>query len=565
MATVPFFSVLVTNYNYARFVGQAIESVLAQDYPADRFEVIVIDDGSRDDSRAVIEGFSGDARVRAIFQPNRGHSAAFAAGVAVARGDYVCLLDSDDLFLPAKLEQVRRRIAAIGASDDGIFLCHDLAIEDSTGGQSPTYTWLQLMGVAPGEAARPIDQVTSAFPFSIPGGIVTTRAFMEKFFASLPLWAFTRGTDGVLCPAALIACGTVHYLHQTLSVYRVHGGNEYANVVDGRYVPRFDARARLPKTLRFLEQWVELLDQAPARRAAAHGYLRRLEYINHTPSESRRLAAPLVSLVVFGGPHATLAARTIEAAALQSHAQIELVLPDDADAGPAAGARSLARYIDEPGLPDHTRLARGWAAAGGSFVMFLRAGDVPDRECVERHLYAHQQIALVGVSASDIRLIDAGGALLHADVFAASGAWKEQVRHIPPLIAGLGDWAGAPLSACMFRRGELLDLFFSRPGDLPATVRDGGFWVMQQIAQQTTGMVRLRETLTGVLPAAGTAAGYGYLSAPAGLDGRLRALQVREAALWLQEFFLDHEEAFLRWLPPAWHQGFEPWLDRQTA
>ena len=58
---------------------------------------------------------------------------------------------------------------------------------------------------------------------------------------------------------------------------------------------------------------------------------------------------------------------------------------------------------------------------------------------------------------------------------------------------------------------------------------------------------------------------YGYVAAPAGLGGPLQAMPVRATALWLQEFFLDHEEAFLRWLPPGWHRDFEPWLDRQTA
>lgn len=563
MDSPPFFSVLITNFNYARFVGEAIGSVLAQDYPAGRFEVIVVDDGSTDDSRAVIESFAADTRVRAVFQPNRGQSAAFAAGLDVARGDFVCLLDSDDLYLPGKLDRVSHRIAGIDPAESEIFLCHDLAIEDSAGGASPTYSWLALMGVT--ELGCSVDQVVTPFPFSIPSGIVLSRALAQRFFASLPGWAFTRGTDGVLCPAALIACGRVHYLHETLSVYRVHGGNEYASVVGGRYVPRFDARARLPKTLRFLEQWIDLLGLEGQSRSAAQAYLRRLEFINHMASESRRLEQPLVSVAVLAGADNALAARSIEAGALQSHGAIELVLPEGQDPGPAGAARKLARFADDQALPDHARLARAYAAASGAFVMFVRAGDTPDRDCVERHLHAHRQAALVGVTVSDIRLVDRAGGLLHADVFAASGAWKEPARHIPPLATGLGEWGGAPLSASMFRKGELLQLFFTRPGAMPAAVCDGAFWIMMQLAQQTSGLMRLRETLTAVVPVDGAAATYGYLSAPAGLDGRLSNLQVREAALWLQEFYLDHEEAFLRWLPAAWHRGFEPWLDRHTT
>ena len=563
MDSLPFFSVLITNYNYARFVGEAIASVLAQDYPSTRFEVIVVDDGSTDDSRAVIESFGTDVRVRAVYQPNRGQSAAFAAGLDIARGDYVCLLDSDDLYLPGKLNRVSHRIAAIDAAEADVFICHDLVIEDTAGGASPNYSWLTLMGVT--EPERSIEQVTTPFPFSIPSGIILSRALAQKFFASLPGWAFSRGTDGVLCPAALIACGRVHYLHERLSVYRVHGGNEYASVVGGRYVPRFDARARLPKTLRFLEQWIDQLALDLPHRAAAQAYVRRLEFINHVASESRRLQEPLVSVAILGGADTALAARSIEAVALQSHVAIELVLPEDEAPGPAGAGRKLARFADDAALSDHERLRRAYAAATGAFVMFVRAGDAPDRDCVERHLHAHQRAALVGVSVSDFRLVDRAGGLLHADVFAASGAWKEPARHIPPLATGLGEWVGAPLSACMFRKGDLLNLFFSQPGEMSAAVRDGAVWLLVQIAQQTVGLLRLRETLTAVVPADGAAASYGYLSAPAGLDGRLLDLSVREAALWLQEFYLDHEDAFLRWLPAAWHRGFEPWLDRHTA
>ena len=81
----PFFSVLICNYNYERFVGDAIRSALAQAYPRDRFEVIVIDDGSTDGSRDVLAGFAGTPGFRAILQENRGQSAAFEAGAVVAR------------------------------------------------------------------------------------------------------------------------------------------------------------------------------------------------------------------------------------------------------------------------------------------------------------------------------------------------------------------------------------------------------------------------------------------------------------------------------------------------
>jgi glycosyltransferase involved in cell wall biosynthesis len=107
----PRVSVLVNNYNYGRFLGQAIESALAQDFPSEELEVIVVDDGSTDDSRRVIDAFG--ARVRPVLLPqNRGQAAAFNAGFDVARGEIVCLLDADDWWTPDKVRRVVERFDA---------------------------------------------------------------------------------------------------------------------------------------------------------------------------------------------------------------------------------------------------------------------------------------------------------------------------------------------------------------------------------------------------------------------------------------------------------------------
>src|SRR5262245_47409787 len=92
-------SVLVPTYNRSKLVRRAVESALAQSYR--RLEVLVVDDGSSDDTRQVIEGM--DPRVRYIRQANAGVSAARNRGIAEARGEFVAFLDSDDEWLPWKL------------------------------------------------------------------------------------------------------------------------------------------------------------------------------------------------------------------------------------------------------------------------------------------------------------------------------------------------------------------------------------------------------------------------------------------------------------------------------
>lgn len=105
MSRRPFFSVVVDNHNYGRFLRECVDSVLAQDIPREDLEVVVVDDGSTDESRPILASY-GD-RIRAVLQERQGQAAAFNRGFSEARGEVVCLLDSDDVCLPGKLAAVR--------------------------------------------------------------------------------------------------------------------------------------------------------------------------------------------------------------------------------------------------------------------------------------------------------------------------------------------------------------------------------------------------------------------------------------------------------------------------
>lgn len=104
---MPQVSVILTTYNRADLIGEAIKSVLAQTYRD--WELIVMDDGSTDGTGEVVKAFvQKDSRIRHIRQSNRGISAARARSIAFARGEYVAFLDDDDEFMADKLEfQVR--------------------------------------------------------------------------------------------------------------------------------------------------------------------------------------------------------------------------------------------------------------------------------------------------------------------------------------------------------------------------------------------------------------------------------------------------------------------------
>ena len=94
----PLVSVIIPTYNRGWILKEAIESVLNQDY--DAFELIVVNDGSTDDSRDLLAGFDN---ITVLEQPNQGVSAARNKGVAHAKGSFIAFLDSDDVWLPRKL------------------------------------------------------------------------------------------------------------------------------------------------------------------------------------------------------------------------------------------------------------------------------------------------------------------------------------------------------------------------------------------------------------------------------------------------------------------------------
>jgi hypothetical protein len=111
--TAPRVSVVIPVYNLRPYLSEAIESALGQTLPSDELEVIVVDDGSTDDSAAVARRYV--PRVRLLEQPNRGVSAARNAGIREARGTFLAFLDADDRIRPGKLAA---ELAAFAAAPD---------------------------------------------------------------------------------------------------------------------------------------------------------------------------------------------------------------------------------------------------------------------------------------------------------------------------------------------------------------------------------------------------------------------------------------------------------------
>ncbi len=105
----PFFSIVIPTWNRAHLIGKTLDSVLAQTFPD--FEVIVVDDGSTDETSEVVAAYS-DPRIRYTYQDNAERAAARNNGTRHAHGKYITFLDSDDLIKPEHLETVIRHLVA---------------------------------------------------------------------------------------------------------------------------------------------------------------------------------------------------------------------------------------------------------------------------------------------------------------------------------------------------------------------------------------------------------------------------------------------------------------------
>src|SRR5208282_6001413 len=131
-------SIVIDNYNYARYLRAAIDSALTQTYSP--VEVIVVDDGSTDGSREVIESY--DKRIAPIFKANGGHGSAFNAGFAASNGEIVMFLDADDELLPEAVDQV------VGAWRPGVAKVQfQLELIDDRG--KPLGLWPPFIGFIP--------------------------------------------------------------------------------------------------------------------------------------------------------------------------------------------------------------------------------------------------------------------------------------------------------------------------------------------------------------------------------------------------------------------------------
>ena len=249
-APAPVISVVIPCFNYAQYVEGAIQSALSQPYA--HKEVIVVNDGSTDDSLKIISRHSHDVTI--IDQTNQGSVAAYNCGFAASRGDLVIFLDADDRLAPGALSQIAEAWYPACAK-----VQYDLGIIDGDGARLGAGQGRRFCHFGAGyDAARVRASFhrTGTYRWPVTAGNAYARWFIQPLF---PL-DIPHGPDGTLNTVAPVY-GDVVTIPRILGFYRIHGANMWAS--DGL------DQSRLPGRIQHRRREVAFMRAHAARQGVA--------------------------------------------------------------------------------------------------------------------------------------------------------------------------------------------------------------------------------------------------------------------------------------------------------
>jgi glycosyltransferase involved in cell wall biosynthesis len=214
-------SVVINNYNYAPFLRSCIDSCLHQGY--EKKEIIVVDDGSNDDSREVIDSYG--AQVRTIFKSNGGQASALNSGFALSSGDIVVFLDSDDVLLSNCLLNINKIWRSQFSK-----VHFNLKMMDDHG------NWLRE-----NYCSKPLPRGDLKPSFLMNGNYVSTptsgNAFSTVFLKEvmpIPEADWRRSADVYLLNLAPLF-GEIGAIDEPQGGYRIHQRNVSSHIVNGRF------------------------------------------------------------------------------------------------------------------------------------------------------------------------------------------------------------------------------------------------------------------------------------------------------------------------------------------
>jgi len=210
----PLISVLIDSYNYGRFIEEAIDSVLSQDFPKEQMQVLVVDDGSTDDTPERVGKYGSS--IEYIRKENGGQASAFNVGFQHAKAEIVVLLDADDYFLPGKLRRIVEEFQK--HPDAGMVYHARLELFTDTGSlekEKPEFVGLT------GFIAKDEEKMDKYLP--CPTSCLAVRRKIAERVLPIPE-SLRLQADGQFCFLMPLIAPIVA-IAEPLAVYRVHGNN----------------------------------------------------------------------------------------------------------------------------------------------------------------------------------------------------------------------------------------------------------------------------------------------------------------------------------------------------
>lgn len=233
----PVVSIVMATYNFERFLPRALDSALAQDYPADCLDIVVIDDGSTDSTPEVVEPYLD--RIRYIRKPNGGLLTTVNRGLAEARGEFISLLSGDDEFLPGK---TRAQVDFLLANPEVGLVYADMETVDDEGHVLHPSFWRQS-NIVP-ERGRVLGKLIGRNCVS--GGALMVRSSLKERFAPIPE---TAAWEDWYIAVRVAEVAEIDYLPQAVYRYRHHGANMNLGTTGDKLVPLLREEAKFRRSL----------------------------------------------------------------------------------------------------------------------------------------------------------------------------------------------------------------------------------------------------------------------------------------------------------------------------
>jgi glycosyltransferase involved in cell wall biosynthesis len=327
---LPVVSVLTATYNFERFIARAIESVLAQDYPAELLDIVVVDDGSTDATPEAVEPYLD--RIRYVRKPNGGLLSTVNRGLEEARGEFICLFSGDDEYQPGK---TRAQVDFLLGHPEVGMVYTDLEVVDDNGARLKPSLW-ETAGITP-VRGRPFGSLLVRNVVS--GGTMMFRSALKPHFSPIPE---TAAWEDWYIALKIASVAEIDFIAEPLYRYRFHGNNMNLGATGEKMAGLLREELRFRRSL--------LAGLSPGLVSVAELMTGWAAFHNNANTLTQMTGSPIEDLIAVSDEQraASRAAVSAAAAAEPDQAPFLLVKALAEDPWNATAQAELARVLSPP-------------------------------------------------------------------------------------------------------------------------------------------------------------------------------------------------------------------------